>query len=202
MKQKFNIEVPFFPGYYESELFCSDDDWYESKEQVDYFKEQTGREDMTEDDIELDFRGFEEDMNEAYTNAFFDCSPEFVLSAKYTSMWSPREYNFSTDRIYADVKLAPDWQRQMKAWIKDNSQWFADRIKKDWSDRDGFWSFIENEVSSFTEKLFKEMDETYISIMIQYMMYRANSESRYLLCEMARENVYLGSYYSLKTTQQ
>lgn len=201
MKQKFNIEVPLFPGYYESWLYSPDDDYYTVEEEIRYYQEEHGKK-LTQNDFELDFNRYCEDMNEAFVEAFMDVAPDFVLSAKYTNMVSPSYYNYSTDRIYADVKFAPNWQREMKKFIAENEEWLAKKIHDDWTSRSGFISFIANYAEDFYEKLFTEMDETYIHIMLSYMLVRSNPDIEAHLALDCRDKVPMYEYIHLKESVQ
>lgn len=201
MKQKFNIEVPLFPGYYESWLYSSDEDYWEVEEEIKYYQDEYGKK-LTQNDFEFDFKRYCEDMNKVFVEAFMDVAPDFVLSAKYTNMFSPQFYNYSTDRIYADVKFAPNWQREMKKFIAENEEWLAKRIHEDWSSCSGFISFIMNYAEDFYEQLFKEMDETYISIMLSYMLERNNPNIVEYLALDCRDKVPMYEYIHLKESVQ
>lgn len=48
------IELPFFSGFYESNLENSDTEYYVTKQEIEYWKERTGIE-LTEDDFEFNY---------------------------------------------------------------------------------------------------------------------------------------------------
>lgn len=204
---KFNIELPFFPGLYESDLYNSDTAYWAIKEEIDYYHNEYcteyGRgdvedrqfyEQLTEDDLDFDFQEFSKEIMNNFVSAWKDKSPEIVLSIENEHMWSPRYYNFDTDRIYADVDLRDDWKDVMRAFIKDNYDWLKDRIKKDWTSYDGFMSYMENDIEEWPNHLFEDEDERYISTMLGYMMYRENKDIRNDLVYITLEDVYAGMY--------
>lgn len=214
----FNIELPFFPGYYESILYSSDDSYYAIKEELEYYKnEYDGDADgeiyaqLTEDDLDFDFEGYVKEMNDYWVDAFKSNMPEIVVSVENVEMTSPKYYNFETDRLWADVKLSDDWQDKVRTFMDENKDWLRDRIKKDWTSYDGFNSFMSNNFDdtshdddedywgdkSWYFHLFSGKSdrwECYISAIIGYMMYRENKNIRDDLAVFAREDVYIGQY--------
>ncbi len=66
---------------------------------------------------------------------------------KFKRMWSPKEYNFMTDRISFEVSVnLNDLKRYC---FKTRRAAFDTYLHKYWSSRDGFWSFIPNTVGAF-----------------------------------------------------
>ena len=196
---KYLICLPFFPGYYESCLYDSDSDYYSALEELDNFKDMTGREDLTIDDIKLDLKGYMEDASRVFTDEFFMHSPSGLIeSAEYVRTNSPQYYNYSTDDVVAEIELAPNWKQMVKNWVSNNFLWFEERLKDDWSSRDGFISFIENELQEFLYELYEKENPKYIGIIIGYMMLRDDPEIKYHLVEDVLDRVSMSSYYSLK----
>lgn len=196
---KVNIELPFFPGFYESDLENGDTAYWAIKEELEYYQNEcdTPCKELTEDDLDFDYEKYREDVRGAWVDAWKDRAPEIVLSVDGVTMTSPRYYNFDTDRVYADVELREDWKDVMREFMKENAEWLKDRIKKDWTSYDGFCSFMENNADEWGEHLFEEQDERYISTMLGYMMYRENKEIRNDLVMIALDDIYDGSYVFL-----
>lgn len=208
---KFNIELPFFPGLYESMLYNSDTAYCAIKEELDYYRNERFADDpeeqaiysqLTEDDLDFNFEEYSKDVVAGFVSAWREHAPEIIESVEYTNMVSPRYYNFSTDRIFADVELRDDWQEVMCHFIVTNYDWLQKRIHDDWTSYDGFMSFMDNDIDEWGEHLFTEQDERYISTMIGYMMYleyensnpRGSDGIRWELCSWALEDIYTGSY--------
>ena len=194
-----NIELPFFPGFYESDLENSDTPYWAIKEELQYFQEEcnTPCPGLTEDDLDFNYSDYEKDIREQWADGWKNNAPEIVLSVGNIEMVSPKYYNFSTDRVFADVELRDDWQDVMRHFIALNYDWLKERIHEDWTSYDGFDSFMSNDVDEWPSYLFEEQDDRYISTMLGYMMYRENDNIRNDLVEYALEDVYAGSYVFL-----
>ena len=196
MSMKFNIELPFFPGFYESDLETSDTSYWAIKEELEYYQNDAG---------------YEEEVRNAWAEAWKNNAPEIVLSVEGVEMTSPKYYNFETDRLWADVELSDDWQEKMRTFMQENAEWLRERIADDWTSYDGFNSYMSNNFDDLSHDededywgdkswywhLFSGQSRKlacYISTMIGYMMYRENSEIRNDLVMSALDDVYDGSY--------
>lgn len=198
---KMNIELPFFPGFYESDLENGDTAYWAIKEELEYMqdrymlKEHPEYKTLTEDDLDFRYSDFEHDLALEFTDAWWNNAPSIVESVEFSEIVSPKYYNFSTDRLFADVELREDWQEVMCAFMTENADWLKERIKEDWTSYDGFCSFMSNDLSEWDKYLFEDMDERYISVMLGYMMYRENERIREdLVMETLEGDVYAGSY--------
>jgi hypothetical protein len=70
--------------------------------------------------------------------------------AVYTSHWSPKEYNFSRDEAdFTFVISKAETQRLVSLCLSDGR--FKQRLIDLYSSRDGFWSFLTNDVDVFAE---------------------------------------------------
>ena len=220
MSMKFNIELPFFPGFYESDLENSDTSYWAIKEELEYYQndyaynnpnEQAIYEQLTEDDLEFDYQGYEEEVRNGWVEAWKNNAPEIVLSVEGVEMTSPRYYNFETDRLWADVELRDDWMDAVREFMVENADWLRERIKDDWTSYDGFNSYMSNNFDDLSHDededywgdkswywhLFSGQSRKlacYISTMIGYMMYRENKKIRNDLVMDALEDVYADSY--------
>jgi len=200
MSKIFNIQIPFFPGFYESSLMNSDTSYWAIQEeleiylQADYRKEHPEYQILTEDDLDFRYSDYKHDVAEAFLEAWENRAPEIVLSAENPSIDSPRYYNFRNDELFADVELRDDWKDVMHQFIASNYDWLQERIREDWTSYDGFMSFMSNDIDEWDSHLFEEEDERYISTMLAYMMYRENKEIRNDLAMSALEDIYAGCY--------
>ncbi len=137
MSRTVEIEIPFW-GFYESVHDYAIDEAIESGFNYDYEKQE---------DIELNGKFWDSVMSadinwseirnaycKAYTEAFGE---EFGLDLEFVEMTSPKEYNFSTDRIFAKVPLEQinKIRKEVEAH-KDYPEYIKDRF----SSRSGFWS--------------------------------------------------------------
>lgn len=213
---KVNIELPFFPGFYESDLENSDTSYWAIKEELDYYRNDcdTPCKELTENDLDFNYKGYEEDVRNAWVDGFRERMPEMVLSLENVEMTSPKYYNFSTDKLWADVELKDGWEDDVRKFMTENADWLRERIKDDWTSYDGFMSFMSNNFDNLAHDededywgdkswywhLFSgksDRFECYISVIIGYMMYRENKEIRNDLVMYALEDIYAGSYVFL-----
>lgn len=213
---KVNIELPFFPGFYESDLENSDTPYWAIKEELQYYQEEcdTPCKELTENDLDFDYKGYEEAVRDGWVDGFRERMPEMVLSLENVEMTSPKYYNFSTDKLWADVELKDGWEDDVRAFMSENADWLRKRIKDDWTSYDGFMSFMSNNFDDLAHDededywgdkswywhLFSgksDRFECYISTIIGYMMYRENKDIRNDLVMFALEDIYAGSYVFL-----
>ena len=213
---KVNIELPFFPGFYESDLENSDTPYWAIKEELQYYQEEcdTPCKELTESDLDFDYKGYEEDVRNAWVDGFRERMPEMVLSLENVEMTSPKYYNFSTDKLWADVELKDGWEDDVRKFMTENADWLRERIKDDWTSYDGFMSFMSNNFDNLAHDededywgdkswywhLFSgksDRFECYISVIIGYMMYMENKDIRNDLVMFALEDIYAGSYVFL-----
>ena len=198
-KNTFEIELPFFCGFYESPLYNCDTLYWETHDEdnMEYYREVFEDDTLTEDDLDIDFKRYTHDCCEFFVDAFYnnvDC-PDFIEGMEFSEMTSPRYYNFEIDRVYANVNFAEDWRDKVKSFMDENKEWLTKVIAEDWTSRDGFWSYMENTFDYWYDELQNdEPDVRYIGIMIGYMMKRANKNIYdELICDTL-EDIYLGEY--------
>lgn len=197
--QQFEIELPFFCGFYESPLYNCDTLYWETydEDSMEHYRNIFDDETLEADDLDIDWERFKNEVSEAFVDAFFQCDecPDFIEKMEFSEVVSPRYYNFETDKIYVTITIADDWKSQIKAFMDENKDWLTKRIREDWSDRDGFWSYMDNTFDYWYEELQKdEPDTRYIGIIIKYMMYLTNKNVRDdLICDVL-DDLYIGEY--------
>ena len=112
---KVYIELPFFPGFYESDLENGDTSYWAIKEELEYYQneyaynnpdEQAIYSQLTEDDLDFNYEDYEKDVRDAWVESFRSRVPDFVLSVEDAKMVSPKYYNYDTDRVYAHYDAA------------------------------------------------------------------------------------------------
>lgn len=198
MKNNFEIQLPFFCGFYESPLYNSDTLYWETTEdEMEYWRDRFDDETLTADDLDIDFPRFKKECAEAYMYAFFnnaDC-PDFIKSMEFSEVVSPRYYNFETDKLFVNVEFEEDWRDKIKSFMDDNKEWLTERIREDWTSRDGFASFMDNTYNGWYEELQKDdADERYIGVMIGYIMEVANKDIYDDLITDTLEDFYISEY--------
>jgi hypothetical protein len=183
MKTSFNIDACFFPGFYESILESSDMVANEIDQFITDIHDNHPKFEIDEDDdVEVDYKAYENAIANAWARAYATYFPEgMVKSWEFDSIVPPRntgygpDYRYGTDKLYLNVELADDWMERMKKFISDNQEWFEKRIGDDWSSYDGFFSYMENNLTGWLKGL-EDEDERYISTTLAYMMMKENDE--------------------------
>ena len=161
-----NIELKFFDGFVESYYDSLIDSAIEYD--MDYLRHDEGIE-VDWDDFDVDYEGFKNRICEIFCDKWHEHAPSIVKAVKSFTLDSPREYNFRTDKVYADVELQGDWKEQMLFFMDAHKDALEKKINEDWSSSDGFWSFIDHTFAGFREHI-EDEDEDYVGIMIGYMM--------------------------------
>ena len=163
---KLESTIPF-DGFYES--FTSADIEYQIGQQIEWDSDIY---DLNEDEqrilwanyLDINRSYFYNQIAEDYTNFYIDALNErlkgFTLKATYKFFTSPREYNFSTDRIFIEIEEnhAIDF---IKYIIKNYKKELEKKIKDRFTSRSGFSSFYKNSLDLWT-KDFKEWDHNQI----------------------------------------
>ena len=194
-----SIKLPFFPGLYETPYRNSDTAYYAIKEELDYYQRDLRDEHpeyakLTEDDLDFNYKEYDDDITHAFVEVWASYAPDFVKDVEYDCLTSPRYYNFRNDELYAYITLEDGWEDKVRSFMKENYEWLKDIIADDWTSYDGFCSFMENDIKEWDRMLFEEHDERYISTMIGYMMFRSNKDIYDDLVMDTLEDIYEGSY--------
>lgn len=87
------------------------------------------------------------------------------IRATFESMDSPREYNFTTDRVYADIPLAFMYLFFRKSRAENHST-LATVIKERFTSRDGFLSHYPNRLADWLEKPLSDWDHNELETLL------------------------------------
>lgn len=135
--KKIEIEVPF-SGFYESYHDQFIEDAIENAFNYDY---DTGEEielgdkyDKARWDADIDWKTIQEGYSKGFAEEF---GQRFDLDLEFVDMTSPQFYNFSTDRIFANVPV--DQINKIRKEVEAHPE-YPGYIKERYTDRDGFWS--------------------------------------------------------------
>jgi hypothetical protein len=161
-----DVEVPFFYGFYNSQ--------YENDYDIDeaiygksaYLNSELGKKTVY-GDFEFDSNSYRNIIVECFVHTLENHLPDWVESIESPELWSPRYYNFQTDKIYVTLTLTDDWRNKVVDFFEENAEWLKKRIKEDWTSRSGFTSYMENDYDLFMEHTMCE-EPLYISTILQY----------------------------------
>lgn len=125
--KELNIVVPFFPGFYESSLSVAMDDAIEAR---------ASDEGLEYNDCfdKYDFKAAQLAITQKWLKNF---NEKTGLNIKFHDIDSPREYNFTTDRVFGTIKK-DEFQK-----IRDVVSFDALKsvVERTFTSRDGFISF-------------------------------------------------------------
>lgn len=170
---KVEIEVPFW-GFYESIHDSFIDDGIESAFNYDY---ENGEDiDLPEnfwDDVmsaDVNWSKMRSDYAKAYTEAFGE---KFGLDLEYIEMTSPREYNFTSDRIFAKVPI--EQINKIRKEVESHKD-YPEYIRERFTSRDGFWSHYENDYKH--EEWTREvLDECQYEVILDFWLENISEEA-------------------------
>lgn len=159
-----NWSHAIFMGFYESILFNSDTEYYLNE----YLKEDEENQNIT---YEIDFEPYTQAISEYATELLKDyCinDDNIIKSMKYISLYSPKYYNFDTDRLNIEINVN---LTKLKTYIKKNKTDFNKYLHDNFTSYDGFMSFIENNYNDFLIQ-YKTDKERCLNVMIEYYILR------------------------------
>ena len=163
---KLESTIPF-DGFYES--FISADIEHQIGQQIEW---DTDIYDLNEDEqqvledsyLSVNRSSFYNEIAKYYTDLYIDALNEtlegFTLKATYKCFTSPREYNFTTDRIFIEIEEnhAVDF---IKYIIKNYKKELEEKIKDRFTSRSGFISNYKNSLDLWIDD-YSEWDHNQI----------------------------------------
>lgn len=201
-KIKLTVELPLFPGFYESILENSDTETWAWQDFV------SGEEpEPNPDDYEYDWQERHRDIAEAFIEAVRQNTPKGLFDdIGFDAITSPREYNFSTDKIWVEVTLSPYFASNVTEFMLRERDWLEKQIRHDWTSRDGFISRMEPNLYEWPEKLLANNDEDdlcrYVSQIWEYIIIAEHGHDEYRALEtleiFAMDDIYDCTYWLTK----
>lgn len=188
MKNKYSTVIPF-TGFYETWHMQAIDD-----AELSYFDvEGTGDTDCLPENIYLcNYASAFPEYAKEYVSSFqeyFNAATELDINFSFEALVSPKEYNFTTDRIFCDISgtdLQKIWQYvttpQAITILKAE-------IEEQCTSRSGFASFYTNQLEKWILKGWENFDHNEIGILLDAALKVAEVEiDDYEIMESARCN--------------
>ena len=144
-----NASCAIFPGFYETFLddFCFDSE-PEAPEGFYY-------------DCR-DFSTYAQEVGKLWTEELnASAAGDVIKSIKFKGIDSPRFYNYTTDKLELLVDI--NKHNLNKYCYHEHASEFNDYLRENWSSRDGFYSFIPNNIKDFKA-------EENVEIMIEFYL--------------------------------
>ena len=176
---KTTIEIKSFPGFYEtifSEIYTEEGERESLRDQYPDFEH------LSDWEINSDAyrNAVAKEFSEMYINELND---KLQLNIKLTSesIDSPREYNFTTDRIICNIEVG-DYDAFIAKVINLMSDpeyrvKLAKVIKERHSDAPGFWSFMSNDIEDWFDCLVDPDNTNYLECVLWYLYCLKTGES-------------------------
>ena len=190
--QKVTSTIPF-QGYYGSNIDSFIDSYIEYE--IENIREEYK---ANEKQLEIIANGFmSNNINSFYRNLSKDYAEEFIflledeigfkLNASFESLESPKEYNFSTDRIF--IELTESKAIEFINYIlKNHKEELEDLIKKRFTSQSGFISFYPNSLEAWGNPI--DWDYNQLGTCFEIFEYIANDIE-------LNESIYNGIYETL-----
>lgn len=182
MSESVIINLPFFPGFYESMLSGTVDNAEEreaensaeKEESKEYYPETYQPEELRLDSSDyagilfdcMNYSAAYQAMAADYCDAFDNWAADNLETPrgtfKFESMDSPREYNFRTDRVYVTAPLAV--MEKFRAAV--DVEKLREEVESRHKSRSGFISFYSDDVDSWLEKPLDEFDHNELGTLL------------------------------------
>lgn len=181
-----NIQLPSFGGFYDSIWYDSENEYWEMKNMEDNLE-------VPFDFQHLDDWGtsarYYQDVCKAYTEYMSEQYRKLGLdiTMKYECMTSPREYNFTTDKIYADMSWdgRKNLEGKLIVLMEKHKEQLSRIICLNHSSRDGFISFMDDTYDEWYGRIAGMREESgdidlYVGYLLAYLV----------MCENGWEHLY------------
>lgn len=191
------VVLPLFQGFYGT---CYEIDWEEYEEIVEkrisdseYLENPTSY-----GDYEFDEPSYELMVARLYVREFKKYAPDYVKDIEVLRIIHPREYNHKNDEIEAKIKLSEDFRVKVRDFVCANEKWLRTKIKEDWSDKPGFWSFMSNDFNRWVRYLEQTeitgVNSNYYAEIIKYDMLNEDADIPNRIDQEVLENISLDSF--------
>lgn len=172
---RLDLEVPSFTGFYQGIWDQGENEWTEIHEM------KYGEYEDFESLNLIDYWSFGPDYRDKVAKLFAEDYAEIIKNClgvpmEYVGCYvsSPKEYNFTTDRIYATFEV-PDYNALVKRLTELGSlpeyrTELAALIKKYHTSCDGFISFMSNDIEDWFGLMCDPDDDRYVSYFVGYLL--------------------------------
>lgn len=197
-KNEFIASLPLFQGFYNT---CFDVDWEEYERIVEDLIQKSEYLDDTPlsyGNFEFDNASYEHDIACKYIEEFKKYKPSYVKDIEMLRLIHPKEYNHRNDEIEVKFTLSDDFKSKMMDFMTSEEKWLRNKIKEDWSDRPGFWSFLSSNYNKWVYYIeHQEITQTnsgYYAALIGYNMLADNTDIGNILDAEIIEQIDLTPY--------
>lgn len=195
MSDRLIIQLPF-SGFYES-LWSGEIDQV-AEQEAEHFADERQQEEGIAKELRLSADEFSSilfdvtdygaaylDVAKRYVQEFNDIASDetgIALSLEWESMSSPREYNFTTDRLFAHIPIEAVEALFALSASEDHKRLRACIVER-FTSRDGFSSFYSNDLDDWLDKSVSEWDHNELGTL--------------LMCLVEREDLDMDIFYAI-----
>lgn len=187
-----NNDLHIMPGFYESILFNSDTEYEENRQR------KRDCEDNGEEFVEHEIKDFNE-FQKAVCSRIVEnlikpllCEDSGICDdIKLTDVWSPRQYNFTTDKLDCEVHIDIDKLAATIQADNDLRDGFDKYLREKYTSRSGFWSFVANNIKEY----FDEWE--HLDVMIDYYLLTKIYESPDVVAAVKNEYDFTSYEYDM-----
>ena len=164
---KIETQLPFFPGFYETNIGFDERmggiEVVDGLEYMDIYDFLDINNKKYEEDVCKDFCKF---TQHRLHNENIPCTITFKEEI------SPREYNYTTDRIFAEIEMTDEVFESIRAKIKAEKNLFEKYLKDRHTSCSGFVSFYSNNYNEWADKTknFTEFDEIEFETVLVFLL--------------------------------
>lgn len=169
-----NWSKRIFEGFYESNLFNSD---------TEYYLNECLQDDEHPETYEINFIPYCESIANYATKLLKDYCilfrhDEIIKDIKYQSLYSPKYYNYDTDRLNLEINFNIN---KLKQFIKKNKADFNQYLKDNFTSYSGFISFIDNNYLDFMDRFKNDPLEKNrsLNVMLEYYILTCIYENKW-----------------------
>lgn len=173
-----NWSTDIFQGFYESGLYNSDTLYNLQDEDIGY--------DFTENG----WTGFTNKVARQCVDLLNDyCRGGLIKHIDFVELYSPRYYNFDTDRLVCKVEC--DWQGLID-YCYETCNDFDEYLHNNFTSYSGFTSFVPNNITDFFNRLDDDFERLSQVIIEYYLLNRIDDIDEYKMqCdEIAMNAIY------------
>lgn len=152
-----NVQLPIFQGFYDTLLSydTTDIEWtlWNAPNKVEENNKQL-YDWITENIYDyIDYRTYEQDVSRESVGLIFDLIKKseygkYFESFTFEELTSPKEYNFTTDKVYMEVEC--DYEKLVEIFRDDAG--FHKYVRDVHKSRDGFWSFVTHTMPEYLQE--------------------------------------------------
>lgn len=163
-----NWDTKIFFGFYESVLYsndtlynmCVNNNDLQDNEYYDFYDDEQGN--YTYGQYE---QAVATECVKALLRNIVQGGNDIIKDMQFVALHSPREYNFSTDKIECDIKL--DWDKLL-IYVQEHRDEFAKYLFDNFTSCSGFVSFVPNNYVDFMEHLHTDDFERLSQVIIEF----------------------------------